>query len=97
MAEVVVAAVEEVGVAAVAEPEEKAPEEEESSSKMDDDQIKIWSNYLRGTIATGLEDKTTGSLVFEDTKITKFHGIYMQDNRDLREERRKLGVEKAFR
>jgi hypothetical protein len=31
-----------------------------------------------------------------DTKLTKFHGIYQQDDRDLREERAKQGLEKAF-
>jgi len=50
-----------------------------------DDDIKIASNYLRGTIAEGLADLSTGKLVFEDTKITKFHGIYQQDDRDKRD------------
>lgn len=31
-----------------------------------------------------------------DTKLTKFHGIYQQDDRDLREERLSQGLEKAF-
>ena len=53
-------------------------------------------NNATGTIAEGLKDNTTGGLCFEDTKLTKFHGIYQQDNRDLRATRRKLGVEKAF-
>eukprot|EP01125_Pyxidicula_operculata_P021437 TRINITY_DN824_c3_g1_i1.p1 TRINITY_DN824_c3_g1~~TRINITY_DN824_c3_g1_i1.p1 ORF type:complete len:1529 (-),score=411.01 TRINITY_DN824_c3_g1_i1:160-4746(-) len=61
-----------------------------------DDEIKKSSNYLRGTILKGLDDTSTGSLCFEDTKLTKFHGIYQQDDRDLREDRRKRGLEKAF-
>lgn len=61
-----------------------------------DEQIKLESNFLRGTLATTLEDTTTGALPYEDTKLTKFHGIYQQDDRDLRQERQKQGLEKAF-
>ncbi|KAG0046896.1 hypothetical protein BGZ83_007946 [Gryganskiella cystojenkinii] len=69
----------------------------EEPKKSADDAMKIDSNYLRGTIAEGLLDETTGQLRAEaDTKLTKFHGIYQQDDRDLREERKKQGLEKAF-
>ncbi|KAF9431171.1 hypothetical protein BGZ94_007622 [Podila epigama] len=69
----------------------------EEPKKSADDAMKIESNYLRGTIAEGLLDETTGQLRAEaDTKLTKFHGIYQQDDRDLREERKKQGLEKAF-
>ncbi|KAG0375669.1 hypothetical protein BGX24_008789 [Mortierella sp. AD032] len=69
----------------------------EEPKKSADDAMKIDSNYLRGTIAEGLLDTTTGQLRAEaDTKLTKFHGIYQQDDRDLREERKKQGLEKAF-
>ena len=51
--------------------------------------IKDDSNYLRGTIAEGLLDESTGALSKDDTQLTKFHGIYQQDDRDLRRERRK--------
>ena len=61
-----------------------------------DDEIKGNSNYLRGTIAQGLEDDSTGALAPEDTKLTKFHGIYQQDDRDVREERRAQGLEPAY-
>ncbi|KAF9972820.1 hypothetical protein BGZ65_009585, partial [Modicella reniformis] len=44
----------------------------------------------------GLLDESTGQLAEPDTKLTKFHGIYQQDDRDLREERKKQGLEKAF-
>lgn len=43
--------------------------------------IKVTSNFLRGTIAQGLEDTSTGALTYEDTQLTKFHGIYQQDDR----------------
>jgi sulfite reductase (NADPH) hemoprotein beta-component len=61
-----------------------------------DDAIKAASNYLRGTIATSLLDESTGALAEYDTKLTKFHGIYQQDNRDIREHRARKGLEKAF-
>ncbi|GAA5836025.1 hypothetical protein JCM5353_002216, partial [Sporobolomyces roseus] len=58
--------------------------------------IKIASNYLRGTIAEGLEDTTTGALSASDGQLTKFHGIYEQDDRDIRDERKAEGLEPAF-
>ncbi len=58
--------------------------------------IKDRSNYLRGTIAEGLENAITGALDDDDTQLTKFHGIYQQDDRDLRPERGRKKLEKAF-
>jgi sulfite reductase (NADPH) hemoprotein beta-component len=58
--------------------------------------IKEGSQYLRGTIREGLGEVITGALDDDDTQLTKFHGIYQQDDRDLRPERRKKRVEKAF-
>lgn len=58
--------------------------------------IKEKSRYLRGTIGDGLKRSETGSLVADDTQLTKFHGIYQQDDRDLRPERRRKKMEPAF-
>jgi len=58
--------------------------------------IKADSNLLRGTIADGLLDDSTGALAADDTQLTKFHGIYQQDDRDLRGERRKAKQERAY-
>ena len=58
--------------------------------------IKAASGFLRGTIAEGLEDSSTGALAASDTQLTKFHGIYQQDDRDIREEREAQGVEPAY-
>lgn len=58
--------------------------------------IKIQSNFLRGTIAEGLEDPTTGAISASDQQLTKFHGTYMQDDRDLRDERKAQGLEPAY-
>ena len=58
--------------------------------------IKAASGYLRGTIAEGLKDFSTGALAPSDGQLTKFHGIYQQDDRDIREEREAQGVEPAY-
>lgn len=58
--------------------------------------IKIQSNFLRGTIAEGLEDLTTGAISASDQQLTKFHGTYMQDDRDLRDQRKAQGMEPAY-
>ncbi|KAF1791026.1 thiamine diphosphate-binding fold [Phytophthora cactorum] len=48
------------------------------------------------SLAEGLEDRTTKALAADDTQLTKFHGIYQQDDRDLREQMRLEKKEKAF-
>ncbi|CAK42530.1 uncharacterized protein An15g05770 [Aspergillus niger] len=69
-------------------PEEPAP--------LTNEDIKIQSNYLRGTIAEGLLDETTGAISASDQQLTKFHGTYMQDDRDVRDERKAQGLEPAY-
>ncbi len=58
--------------------------------------IKANSRFLRGTIAEGLQRVETGALSDDDQQLTKFHGIYVQDDRDLRAERGRKKMEKAF-
>ncbi len=58
--------------------------------------IKTRSNYLRGTIEQGLADSSTGSMSEDDQQLLKFHGTYQQDDRDLRPDRRKHRLEKAY-
>lgn len=60
------------------------------------EQLKIESNYLRGTIQEGLADPITGAISEDDNKLLKFHGSYQQDDRDMREERRKQKLEPAY-
>lgn len=69
-------------------PEEPAP--------LTNEDIKIASNFLRGTIAEGLKDESTGAIAAADQQLTKFHGTYMQDDRDLRDERKAQGLEPAY-
>ncbi|UXU85151.1 assimilatory sulfite reductase (NADPH) hemoprotein subunit [Mammaliicoccus sciuri] len=67
------------------------------SDKLDEmEHIKNRSNYLRGTIKEGLADEITGAIAEDDTKLLKFHGSYMQDDRDIRDERRKQKLEPAY-
>ncbi|MGZ0657456.1 NADPH-dependent assimilatory sulfite reductase hemoprotein subunit [Coraliomargarita sp. W4R72] len=58
--------------------------------------IKTRSNYLRGTILEGLADVSTGSISADDQQLTKFHGVYQQDDRDVRANRRKHKLDKAY-
>ncbi|MGB6085697.1 NADPH-dependent assimilatory sulfite reductase hemoprotein subunit [Parvibaculum sp.] len=62
-----------------------------------DERMKYESNYLRGTIAEGLLDRITGAVPSDDdVKLMKFHGIYQQDDRDIRDERRRQKLEPAY-
>ncbi|KAF7729462.1 hypothetical protein EC973_004442 [Apophysomyces ossiformis] len=69
---------------------------EDDVPKITDNQMKINSNYLRGTIKEDLADESTGTISETNMKLLKFHGSYGQDDRDLREERKRLGLEKAY-
>mmetsp|Transcript_6841 Transcript_6841/g.14659 ORF Transcript_6841/g.14659 Transcript_6841/m.14659 type:complete len:929 (-) Transcript_6841:553-3339(-) len=60
------------------------------------EQAKYDSNYLRGTLSTSLRDRTTGGIPQPDQVVIKHHGIYQQDDRDMRAERQALGLENAF-
>ena len=62
----------------------------------DVEQIKARSRHLRGTIADGLVDPLTGAIAPDDNAVLKFHGSYQQDDRDLREERRRQKLEPAY-
>ncbi len=60
------------------------------------EKIKTASRNLRGTIAEGLTDAVTGAIADDDTQLSKFHGIYQQDHRDLRAERQRQKLEAAY-
>jgi len=60
------------------------------------ERIKEASNYLRGTLAEGLREEITGAIIEDDAQLVKFHGMYLQDDRDLRAERTRKKMEKAF-
>src|SRR5476649_1973676 len=58
--------------------------------------IKAASHLLRGTIAQDLADASTGAISEPNSQLTKFHGLYLQDDRDQRLALKKAGKEKAF-
>jgi sulfite reductase (NADPH) hemoprotein beta-component len=58
--------------------------------------LKQSSNFLRGSIAQDLADASTGAISEANSQLTKFHGLYLQDDRDVRNERRRQKIEKAF-
>ncbi|MFC5452862.1 assimilatory sulfite reductase (NADPH) hemoprotein subunit [Paenibacillus aestuarii] len=67
-----------------------------SAPHSDVEEIKIRSNYLRGSLEETLKDRITGSIPEDDNRLMKFHGSYMQDDRDLRNERAKQKLEPAY-
>ncbi|MEK4028531.1 assimilatory sulfite reductase (NADPH) hemoprotein subunit [Pseudobacillus sp. FSL P4-0506] len=70
----------------------KAPEGPPS----DVERIKRESDYLRGTLAETLADPITAGIPDDDNRLMKFHGSYLQDDRDLRNERERQKLEPAY-
>jgi sulfite reductase (NADPH) hemoprotein beta-component len=60
------------------------------------ERIKRESRLLRGTLVESLADPLTGAIREDDQSVIKFHGSYQQDDRDLREERRRQKLEPAY-
>ncbi len=58
--------------------------------------IKKASRGLRGTLVESLADPLTGAIRESDTQLIKFHGSYMQDDRDIRAEREHQKLEPAY-
>ncbi|WP_454191003.1 assimilatory sulfite reductase (NADPH) hemoprotein subunit [Paenibacillus sp. Marseille-Q7038] len=62
----------------------------------DVEEIKRRSDFLRGSLVQTLKDPITGSIPEDDNRLMKHHGSYMQDDRDLRNERAKQKLEPAY-
>ena len=62
----------------------------------DVEHIKKESNYLRGTIAESMVEPISAGISDDDNRLMKFHGSYLQDDRDLRNERQKQKLEPAY-
>jgi len=60
------------------------------------EKIKDSSNYLRGTLVESFADETSGNLFQQDLALIKFHGSYMQYDRDLESERKKQKLEPLY-
>jgi sulfite reductase (NADPH) hemoprotein beta-component len=59
----------------------------------DNERIKRESNFLRGTITEDLKDDLTGGFTSDNFQLIRFHGMYQQDDRDIRAERTKQKLE----
>ncbi len=60
------------------------------------EQLKARSRYLRGDILEGLKDPITGAVPGDDPLLMKFHGIYQQDDRDIRAGRARRKLEPIY-
>lgn len=60
------------------------------------ERIKKSSDGLRGTLKESLSDEHTGAIREDDQTLIKFHGMYMQDDRDRREERASKKLERLY-
>ncbi|WJH33521.1 assimilatory sulfite reductase (NADPH) hemoprotein subunit [Paenibacillus sp. CC-CFT747] len=65
-------------------------------SPSDVERIKHESNYLRGTLAESMLEPISAGISDDDNRLMKFHGSYLQDDRDLRTERQKQKLEPAY-
>lgn len=59
----------------------------------DNERLKAESNLLRGTITSDLKDNLTGGFTADNFQLIRFHGMYQQDDRDIRAERAKQKLE----
>lgn len=65
----------------------KLNNEKKYSSLSHNERIKQNSNFLRGTINQDLDSNLTGGFSPDNAQLIRFHGMYQQDDRDLRIER----------
>mgnify|MGYP003286313786 CR=1 FL=1 len=60
------------------------------------ERIKTASDNLRGTLVDSLHNEITGNLNEDDVALVRFHGMYVQDDRDRREERAAKKLERLY-
>ena len=68
----------------------------ETKKLTENERIKRESDYLRGHIAEALADPSTGGIPADDQQLLKFLGATQQDDRDVRQARKKAGLEAAY-
>ncbi len=59
----------------------------------DNERLKRESKHLRGTIIEDLQERITGGFTKDNFQLIRFHGMYQQDDRDIRAERAKQKLE----
>ena len=65
-------------------------------SESSTERIKKQSEGLRGTLKESLLDEHTGAIREDDQALVKFHGMYLQDDRDRREERAAKKLDRLY-
>ena len=60
------------------------------------EKIKRESNGLRGKLPEYVQEQITGSVPEDGVQLIKFHGMYLQDDRDRREERAEKKLERLY-
>ncbi len=60
------------------------------------EKIKKGSHGLRGMLKDSLLDEHTGAIRDDDQTLIKFHGMYMQDDRDVRDKRAEKKLERLY-
>ncbi|MEN3260844.1 assimilatory sulfite reductase (NADPH) hemoprotein subunit [Sodalis endosymbiont of Spalangia cameroni] len=68
-------------------------EQQPKAKFSDNERLKGESHFLRGTIAQDLQDGLTGGFNGDNFQLIRFHGMYQQDDRDLRAERAEAKLE----
>lgn len=68
-------------------------EQGDSTPLSDNERLKKESNFLRGTIENDFKDELTGGFKGDNFQLIRFHGMYQQDDRDLRAERKEEKLE----
>src|SRR3982751_3256813 len=60
------------------------------------ERIKQASDSLRGTLKESVDNEITGNLYEDDVALVRFHGMYVQDDRDRRDERAAKKLERLY-
>ena len=58
--------------------------------------MKSASNFLRGNLKAEIADTTTATVSADSEQLTKFHGLYQQDDRDQSIALKRAGKDKAY-
>lgn len=69
---------------------------EQQANLSSTERIKQASDSLRGTLKESVENDVTGNLFEDDVALVRFHGMYVQDDRDRREERAAKKLERLY-
>jgi len=76
---------------------DKHPEPLVVEGKLTDaERMKKESHFLRDTIAEDLNDDLTGGFNGDNVLLIRFHGMYQQDDRDIRAERTEQKLEPRY-